>query len=348
MRGAPDTALAVDYRELRTRCAARAVARDVISVTGPEARSYLQGQCSQDVGEFGPGDVADSFLLAPEGKLVALLRVLCVGDDAFLLDVDGGYADAVLSRLQRFKLRAKVTVAELGWRVIGVRGPEAAAVFNAEVGEVGRSVEPGPARAGAAASGDHWVVPVSWGGVEGVDLLGPEPATLVPSGMAWAAAAAWEALRIEAGIPVMGRELDDATIPAETGLLSRTVSFTKGCYTGQELVARMDARGNRTPRHLVGFVVDSATAVSPAELEGATVVLADGAKPAGRVTSAAWCPGAGGPAALGYAHRSVDVPGPVVLRVGDEKGPTVAARAVELPIVGGTHESPGTQAGRLQ
>ena len=175
-------------------------------------------------------------------------------------------------------------------------------------------------------------VAVSWNGVTGVDLLGP--GAQVPTGVPECAPAAWEAVRVEAGIPVMGAELDERTIAAEADLLERTVSFTKGCYTGQELVARLDARGNRVARHLRGLVVTrrpggGATGESGA-LVGASIVH-DG-KPVGTVTSAAWSPALDGLVALGYVHRSVEVPAPVELQA-EASGPTWTAEVRSLPLV---------------
>jgi folate-binding protein YgfZ len=314
--------LTAAYRALRLGCGGHHLRRDALGVSGPDALDYLQGQCSQDVAALGVGEVADSLLLEPEGRMVALVRVTRSGPDAFVLDTDGGAGEAVAARLARFKLRSRVEVTPLGWAAVALRGPEAAAVAN---GAFDAGVDPLDSPTTAAEGGGGWLLPVAWGGTVGVDVLGPDPASSLPGSLVWCGEQAWEALRVEAGIPVMGRELDARTIPAETGLLERAVSFTKGCYTGQELVARMDARGNRAPRRLVGVVVDpSAAGLDPADLAGAEVVPAGGGDPVGRCTSAAWCPGLGGPAALGYVARSVAVPGPVALRVG---GPTAGAAA---------------------
>jgi folate-binding protein YgfZ len=80
----------------------------------------------------------------------------------------------------------------------------------------------------------------------------------MPAGVAEGDAEAYEAWRIAAGVPRMGAELDERTIPAEAGVVDRSVSFTKGCYTGQELVARVDSRGSSTPRRLRSIVLDAA------------------------------------------------------------------------------------------
>ena len=211
---------------------------------GPDAESYLQGQLSQDVAALAVGASADSLLLEPDGKLTALLRVTRTDGQGFVLDVDGGYGDAVAARLRRFLLRSKVEIEPLDWRCLSLRG---AGVAEAAAGLLTVLAERGVL-----------ALPFEWNGWTGVDLLGPDDVVLGPAdrparGRACAVGAeAVEACRIVSGVPAMGAELTAKTIPAEAGVVERTVSFTKGCYTGQELVARIDARGSNVPRRLVG------------------------------------------------------------------------------------------------
>jgi tRNA-modifying protein YgfZ len=297
-----------DYRALRDGLGAHRLRRDVLAVTGRDAAAYLQGQCSQDLDGLAVGSAVDSLVLEPDGKLTALVRVTRTADDAFAVDVDGGFGDAVAARLARFKLRSKLAIESLDWPAVALRGPRAADV---------------PVAAGVS----PLALPFAWNGVDGLDLLGPDAEAAVPADVRWCDDEAWEAVRIEAGIPAMGRELDGRTIAAEVGLVERTVSFTKGCYTGQELVARLDARGNRVARRLCGIVLD-ALATEPGGLVGADLMVAGGdGKVVGAVTSAAWCPGVGAVAGLAYVHRSVDVG--AVVAVGD---PSVAGRVASLPL----------------
>jgi folate-binding protein YgfZ len=229
------------------------VPRDFVQVAGPDARSFLQGQLSQDVDSMTPGTSSMSFLLQPQGKVDAYLRVSCIADEAFLLDVDAGYGDAVVDRLNRFKLRTKAEITRVGgWQCIAeLRDGEL-------VEEIIDDIE-----------------------VEGV------PADLEE----------YEVLRIKAGTPAMGHEIDESTIPASLGVVDRAVSFTKGCYTGQELVARIDSRGGNAPTKLVG-VRGKATVGDPVVLDGREV---------GRITSAA------GDVALALVRRDVEPPvGPLV------------------------------------
>lgn len=278
------------------------VPRDFVRVAGPDAVTFLQGQLSQQV-DVPVGTSAWSLLLHPQGKVVALLRFTRAGDQEYVLDTDGGWGPAVVERLNRFKLRVKADIEALdGWRCIAVRGPDS------------HLVAPGG-------------LPADWPGLPGADLAGPAAEVEPPPGLAEGSAEDIEAARIEAGVPVMGRELDESVIPAEAGVVDRTVSFTKGCYTGQELVARIDSRGGNVPRRLRGVVVGGDPAADPPPV-GATVHAGD--KEVGALTSVARSPRLGAPVALAYVRRAVEPPADVELRW---DGGTAPARVVALPVV---------------
>jgi tRNA-modifying protein YgfZ len=302
--------LVTGYRHLREDVAAYRLPRDVVSVSGPDAAGYLQGQCSQDLAGLEVGGVLDTLLLAPDGKVEVLARVARTAEDTFHLDTDGGYAGVLVGRLARFKLRSKLEIAPTDWACVALRGPAARALEGLRAAVV---------------------APVEWNGWPGVDLLGPPGSIELPS-VPWCGSGAFEAARIESGIPVMGRELTGAEIPAETGTVERTVSFTKGCFTGQELVARIDSRGATVPHRLHGLVLEDAT--DPALLLAAELYLPDKARAVGRVTSAAECPGLGTTGALAYVHRSVPVPGPVqVAPAGSGREDARPAEVRSLPMV---------------
>jgi folate-binding protein YgfZ len=280
-------ALRQDYAALTAAAGTVELARDLIDCRGPEAAEYLQGQLSQDLDALGVGDSVLSLLLEPTGKLVALVRVSRLDQDAFLVDADAGAGQNVLVRLQRFKLRTRVSFSLLeGWRVLGLRGRDWSGVGLPETSGIVRA-------------------PTGWQALPGLDLMGP--AELVPGflpGARSCRAEAYEAVRIEAGWPVAGRELVEGVIPAEAGVVTAGVSFTKGCYTGQELVARIDSRGGNVPRRLRAVVAEAGGGTWTA---GASV-LVEGEE-AGRLTSAAWSPRRG-PVGLAYVHRRFPVPGP--------------------------------------
>jgi tRNA-modifying protein YgfZ len=282
----PSGLLEEDYSRIRSSAAIVPYRREFVRIWGPDAISYLQGQCSQDVESLSVGGSAEALLLEPQGKVDAYVRVIRLGEDELTLDTDDGFADVVLERLRRFKLRVKVEMERLHWDCLAVRGP----------------------RAEALDSGDQLRVEVHWPGLVGFDLVGESPR--LPDVAGPVGDAAWEAVRIEAGIPLMGSEIDQRTIPEEAGLVERCVSFTKGCFTGQELVARIDARGSNVARRLRGLVVPGATTRERSLVGGEELFLPDaGSKPAGRVTSVSWSPGMGATVALAYVQRNVGVPG---------------------------------------
>ncbi len=317
---------------LRHGAGAFLLGRDVFSVRGDDAESYLQGQLSQDVLALGIGATADSLLLQPDGKLTALLRVTRVDAQGFVLDTDAGFGDAMVARLKKFLLRSKVEIERLPWRCLALRG---AGVGPAAAGLLTVLEENGVLR-----------LPYEWNGWSGIDLLGPKDVLLdpaagtMPEGIVSCDRDAVEACRIVSGIPAMGSELTDKTIAAEAGLVDRSVSFTKGCYTGQELVARLDARGNNVPRRLVGVIAEPGrlafgmtlhAGAAPDDAGGAEAAMND--KVVGTITSAAWSPELGSWVALGYLHRTVGAPGPIRVRSGDGLGGSSPARVTLLPIV---------------
>ncbi len=255
--------------------------RGVLAVSGPDAEDFLQGQLSQDVSGLAPGQSAWSLILQPQGRIDALVRVTRQGADQFVLDTDGPL-EQVIARLKRFMLRIDVTLEPVEWQCISVRGPGAEAV-----GVSGEIIGPVP--------------------TGGVDVLGPAPT--VSNDVPTINAEALESHRIRSGFPRMGIDIDDRTIPAEAEIVPFTVSFTKGCFTGQELVARMDSRGSTAPRYLrlleIGGRVEMASGDPITDASGAEV---------GAVTSTACDAATGTTVALGYIKRSVEMPAEV--RVG--------------------------------
>jgi folate-binding protein YgfZ len=326
--------LEADTAALRSGAGAFRSLRDVLAVRGPDAVEYLQGQLSQEVTTLAVGASTDSLLLEPDGKLSALLRVTRTDGQGFILDVDAGYGDAVAARLRRFLLRAKLEMSALDWRCLSLRG---AGVTSAASGLLTVLAERGVL-----------TLPFEWNGWRGVDLLGPSDVVLgpesvdLPPGVVACGADAVEACRIVSGVPAMGAELTAKTIPHEAGVVGRTVNFTKGCYTGQELVARIDSRGGNVPRRLVGIVAPAGPPETDPLSTGMTlhageVPVGDGPaddKVVGTLTSAAWSIEVGAWVGLGYLHRNVDAPGPARVRSGDGVGGSRPVQVALLPLAG--------------
>ncbi len=314
------TDVTADYLALRRDVAAARVPRAVLRAFGADSVEFLQGQLSQDVAGLVPGESRWSLLLEPQGKVVAWLRLWGRHvDDEILMDVEPAAAEVVLERLNRFRFRVNTEFELLDWQCVAVRGPACPSPEEIDVraelrGEAG------------------------WPGLRGVDLLGPQVA--LPDGMHVAGLDAYETVRVEAGWPANGSEFswepEPTVIPGEAGqwLIDRSVSFTKGCYTGQELVARVDSRGNRTPRQLRGVVLGT-NVVPPV---GAEVVVVDadgGSQARGVLTSVGESLDLRAPVALAWVHRSVEAPAPVELRwTGPSGEPAVASAEVrELPLL---------------
>jgi tRNA-modifying protein YgfZ len=307
------TDLTADYLALRREAGAVEVRRDVVRVSGPEALTWLQGQLSQDVAALAVGAAAWSFLLQPQGRLEALVRVVRTGDDELVLHTDEGAAEALVAHLTRFKLRTKAELEQLDWRCVALRGPDVATM----------PVPPVDAATNAV------VADAGWPGLPGLDLLGPAPAA--PEGVRRCDPAAYEAVRIEAGVPRVGVDTDERTMPHETGMVEAAVSFTKGCFLGQELVARVDSRGGRAPRLLRGVVLG--TNVLPPVGASIRVAGDDSAKERGTVTSVAESLDLRAPVALALVARDVEAPAEVTV-VWD--GGEAPARVASLPLVGAT------------
>tara|TARA_B100000586_G_C20069155_1_gene409891 strand:- start:3 stop:845 length:843 start_codon:yes stop_codon:yes gene_type:complete len=201
--------------------------KDFLRVSGTEAESYLQGQLSQDIEGMSDGEARFTFLLQPSGKVDAWLRITRQAQNDYLLDVDKNYGELVLARLKRFLLRTDCRVEILNYFLYT---------------EIGNSRNENDFV-------DCIAIPYSWFGFEFTDYIFKsdsfsEGFTLIDDQV-------WTEVRIKAGIPEMGKEIDTSTIPASLGIADFSVSFTKGCYTGQELVARMDSRKGGTPYRLV-------------------------------------------------------------------------------------------------
>jgi folate-binding protein YgfZ len=263
--------------------------RGFVLVTGPETFSFLQALVSADLDPLADGDAVPSLMLTPQGKLDVAFRLLRVGDDAWL-DCDPGFGAQLAESLNRLRIRVKAEVVDRSgeWGMVSVIGsPSTAAPDHA----------PGAAR----------VVPTG----HGYDVVGTraEAATaiadLTASGVVEVGADAYEAWRIEQGIPRQPLDIDGSTIPQEAFLERDAVSFTKGCFVGQELVCRIDSRGhvNRFLRRL---------SVSGARPEPGAEVVVDG-KVVGAVTSVS--PDGYPPAALAMVRREIEPPATVEVRV---------------------------------
>lgn len=276
--------------------------RAAITVEGADARKWLNGMISANVRDLAPGRMVPSFQLDPKGHVLATLDVACAGADRFLLLTDEAQQEALEQRLSKFVFISKVKLENRSqdWTALRLRGPGAAAAAR----EAGLVV---PQVGEIAALDGGWVAAENPGGITQVEFIAPVDA----------AVALWDRLRplatpaggqcqerdrILSRQPLYGQDITAAELPQETGQPER-LSFTKGCYIGQEIVERIRARG-AVHRHWSAFRFDAPVeAGAELELEG---------RAAGRITSAT--AHEGGWFALGYIRDAV--PGQTVMAGG--------------------------------
>ena len=311
--------LASDYRALTEGCGlVDRAGRGRLALTGTERREFLHGQITQDIEGLEPGHGAYAALLTHKGKMLTDLRVLDLGDE-LLLSCERAGLQELFNMIRRYKLGADVELHKrtLEMGELSLIGPEARAVAGA--GELGPAEHDNV----RARIGEHDVVLVATD--LGVDVFCDAEVTegvrgsLLAAGAVEVTEAAAELVRVESGRPRYGAELDANVIPQEAGLNERAVSFTKGCYVGQETVARLFYRG-KPNRHLRGLKLSE-------PLEPGTP-LRLGEKEVGRLASVAVSP-AHGPIALALVRREAE-PG-ATLAAGDGEA---TAEVVELPFAG--------------
>ena len=285
--------------------------RGKLALTGGEAKEFLHGQVSNDIEGLEPGQGCYAAFLTPKGKMLGDLRVLDTGDE-LLLDCERVSLQELFNMIRRFKLGRDVELHKrtLESGLFSLIGPRARAV----AGDV-------PAEEHAHRVGELGGAPVRLIATDlGVDVLcaaedaGAVRAALLAAGAVPADEDAAEIRRVETGRPRYGVELDDSVIPQEAGLNDRAVSFSKGCYVGQETVARLHWRG-KPNRHLRGLRLDG-----PVET-GEPLVL--GEREVGRLGTVVESPEHGW-IALALVRREAE-PG-AELRAGER-----TATVVELP-----------------
>ena len=250
--------LDAQYRQLREEAGLVELGgRGVIAVSGPDAAEYLQGQLTNDIEALEPGAGCRAELLDRKGHIQADLRVTQPRAEKIMLDTEGASTAAAVGHLTMYSIGREVSVSDRTadtavLRVIGPRTEEVTGIARLAPFAVNES------RIGAT---DLLAV----GTRDGLDLLLAAPALaevrqeLFGRGAAEVSPEAAEILRIESGDPRFGLDMGTKTMPAEAGIVEETVSFTKGCYIGQETVARLHYRG-RPNRHLRGLQLDGAAA----------------------------------------------------------------------------------------
>ncbi|HZA82448.1 MAG TPA: folate-binding protein [Actinomycetes bacterium] len=282
LEAATERAVALDRPDLAT-----------IALGGTDLLRYLHAVCTQHTLGLVPGDATQALLLSPKGKIEFAFR-LAVLSEGVLVDTETAAAPGLAERLARFVFRYDVTVARPVPGAAGLLGPGADDALA-------RAGLPVPGAGPAALAGPELVVqrtPV------GVDLVGPGAAValagLERAGLPRAPAELWEVVRVAAGLPRAGRELTDDVLAEEAGLLGSHVHLDKGCYPGQETVARVHNLG-QVQRRLAGLRFEPGDGL-PAPR---TDLVTDDGRRAGQLRSVVDHPRLG-PIGLAYVRRVVD------------------------------------------
>ena len=325
-------------------------ARGRIAVGGDERASYLQGLLTNDIEALSSGDGCYAAYLTPQGRMLADMQVLNLGEE-LLLDVHPTVTAMLVDRLREFVFTEDVTVEDrtTRWAAFGVHGPESARVVSDVVRP---GVGDGPAAVGADELGGypeyrHWI-----GHFEGVPVVTARSDetgevgfilytdarvgaaledALAKAGATQLDAATFDLLRVEAGRPAFPADMNQGTIPLEAGIEDRAISMSKGCYVGQEVIIRVLHRGQgRVGRRLVGISFEPNCELPAA---GATLSTFAGGASVGAITSSVWSPALARPIALGYVKRDLAKPDTeLVATHGERQLSCVVTRRPFLPL----------------
>lgn len=323
-----DTALAAEYETLTERCGLiDRSERGKLALTGEQALEFLNGQVTNELADLQVGHGRYAAFLTHKGKMLGDLRVLAAGEPAeqpseLLLDTERVALQMLFDMIRRFKVGYRVELHKrtLERSLLSLVGPDADDVASTAIedGEL-PSGEPEHAHALATIAGSPVRLVRTNLGVDALfdaATLEKVGAALETAGATTVSDAAAEIVRVESGRPRYGVDLDESTIPQEAGLNERAVSFTKGCYVGQETVARLHYKG-KPNRHLRGLRLSEP--VAPA------AELHLGERAVGRLGSVALSP-RHGPIGLALVRREAE-PG-ATLELGADGATAVV---VELP-----------------
>lgn len=244
--------------------------RGKIRVTGDDRVKWLQGLISNDILPLQPGQGRYSSFLTHKGKMLGYFRVYALSDSLWVEDV-GEVGDATFQALKKFLLygvKAKMENCVESWGLLLVSGPKACATVSSAFGVTMSDLKPLSAISARISGHAAYVLRTEETGEDDLEILLPADSLssawerLMEAGAPYDIKAigghARETLRIEAGLPKAGPDLNEEIVPPEANLEGKAFSLNKGCYPGQEVVARMDTYGS-VRRKLVGFTLKEAT-----------------------------------------------------------------------------------------
>lgn len=309
--------LDAEYRQIREECGLiDRSGRAWLEVSGPDAAEYLQSQVTNETEELAAGSGVYAALLDRKGHLQADMRILRLAEDSFLIDAEKSAGPALFKHLSMYKIGRKVDVTETGRSLFSLVGPAAFEVTGRAPGSENDFTR-------ATIAGAECLVVATWLGLD--VIAAPEDGAAVLAQLEEDRAipvseTALEILRVERGRPRFGADMNESNMPAEAGIVDRAISFTKGCYIGQEPVARLHYKG-RPNRHLRGLrPLGQVTA-------GDAVRLGD--RELGQIGTVAISP-ASGRIAMAILRKEAE-PGSVV-EIETTGGP-IEAEVVELPFI---------------
>lgn len=291
--------------------------RGKIRVTGEDRVKWLQSVISNDILPLTTGQALYSSFLTHKGKMLSYFRVYALPDSLFIEDV-GEIGETTFQALRKFLLfgtKAKMENCAESWGLLLISGPKAGALIHPAFGTDISGLKP-LTFATHEIGGQHaMLIRTEETGETDIEILIPADGLASAWERLWAVGAPMglkpfgtqtrDTLRIEAGLPRAGADLTEEIVPPEANLEGKAFSLTKGCYPGQEVVARMDTYGS-VRRHLVGLVLQD-TVLPP---KGAK--LFSGEREVGWVSSSAHSPSLGSPIAFGFPLRDFTAPGTVL------------------------------------
>lgn len=301
--------------------------RTQIELLGDDRASFLQGLCTNDIRKLSPGDGCEAFITNVQGKIIGFVLVFS-GPHSLVVETVPGQGERLRQHFDKYLIRSRVEIIDRSqeWGGWLLSGPHSEAILRQLTNHDNLPTALLASREATISHLRVWIRRVDIAGPVGffVDCLRGDTAQigslLHKAGAHRCGREAFEVARIEAGFPLFGRDITEHNLPQEVARDKRAISFVKGCYLGQETVARIDALGH-VNRTLVGLHYLE----SHVPKVGATVLA--GEEPVGTVTSAAWSPNLGAPIAMGYVRRGYNVPG---TRLASNIGPA-EVEVISLP-----------------
>jgi folate-binding protein YgfZ len=278
--------------------------RAQIELTGSDRAKFLHNFCTNDINHLGDGEGCEAFVTSIKGRVLGHIFVFATADSLWIDSVPGA-DEALISHLDRYLITEDVTLTSrtaesAEFFLTGSLAVESLAKMGIDAGSLplnGHSVL-GAGETFAAVRRVDWLNEPGFLLLFARDNMEQARNELTVAGILESEPETFEALRIESGVPLYGRDISDENLAQEVGRSKAAISFTKGCYLGQEPIARIDAMGH-VNRQLCGLKLTSGPVPEP----NSVVVADEGDKEIGRVTSAAVSPGTNRPVALAYVRR---------------------------------------------